>query len=151
MLSWNTLSQLPEAKICWVVPCRESLFMLSGCQVVAEAKKLSRALLWKWVAAKQSVISSLTESCLVFIVYCTYFCIINSTCWLYLSVAEPPLFYVAPAPDGQGPGANSGSDLLGSAPAPGKKRWLQAKRGGSRRLRLHTRKFFILIFQKVKY
>ena len=58
------------------------------------------------------------------------------------SVAEPPLFWSAPAPDGQGPGADSGScsDLLGSAPAPapgkkrqlqaaaaqGKKRWLQA-------------------------
>ena len=34
------------------------------------------------------------------------------------SVAEPPLFWAAPAPDGQGPGADSGSDLLGSAPAP---------------------------------
>ena len=34
------------------------------------------------------------------------------------SVAEPPLFWAAPAPDGQGPGADygSGSDLLGSAP-----------------------------------
>ena len=40
------------------------------------------------------------------------------------SVAEPPLFWAAPAPDGQGPGADS--DLLGSAPAPGKKRRLQA-------------------------
>ena len=38
------------------------------------------------------------------------------------SVAEPPLFWAAPAPDGQGPGADSGSDLLGSAP--GKKRQL---------------------------
>ena len=35
------------------------------------------------------------------------------------SVAEPPLFWAAPAPGGQGPGADSGSDLLGSAPAPG--------------------------------
>ena len=40
------------------------------------------------------------------------------------SVAEPPLFWAAPAPapapGGQGPGADSdsGSDLLGSAPAP---------------------------------
>ena len=57
------------------------------------------------------------------------------------SVAEPPLIWAAPAPDGQGPGADSGSDLLGSAPAPGKKR----------RLRLHTLKFFILSFQKVNY
>ena len=42
------------------------------------------------------------------------------------SVAEPPLFWAAPAPGCQGPGADSGSDLLGSAPAPGKKRRLQA-------------------------
>ena len=35
-----------------------------------------------------------------------------------ISVAEPPLFWAAPAPGGQGPGADSGSDLLGSAPAP---------------------------------
>ena len=44
------------------------------------------------------------------------------------SVSEPPLFWaaLAPAPGGQGPGADSGSDLLGSAPAPGKKRQLQA-------------------------
>ena len=57
---------------------------------------------------------------------------------IMLSVAEPPLFWAAPAPGGQGPGADSGSDLLGSAPAPapGKKRRL--------RLRLHTLKFFIL-------
>ena len=47
------------------------------------------------------------------------------------SVAEPPLFRAAPAPDGQDPGADSGSELLGSAPAPGKKRQFQ-----SRRLRL---------------
>ena len=46
----------------------------------------------------------------------------------YSSVAEPPLFWAAPAPapGRQGPGADSGSDLLGSAPAPGKKRRLQA-------------------------
>ena len=44
------------------------------------------------------------------------------------SVAEPPLFWAAPAPGGQGPGADSGSDLLGSAPAPGKKK---AAPGGS--------------------
>ena len=42
------------------------------------------------------------------------------------SVAEPPLFWATPAPDDQGPGADYGSDLLGSAPAPGKKRRLQA-------------------------
>ena len=54
------------------------------------------------------------------------------------SVAEPPIFWAAPAPDGQGPGADSGSDLLGTAPAPGK------KKGGSRRLRLHTLQIFIL-------
>ena len=42
------------------------------------------------------------------------------------SVAEPPLFRAAPAPDGQDPGADSGSELLGSAPAPGKKRQFQA-------------------------
>ena len=45
---------------------------------------------------------------------------------MYCSVAEPPLFWAAPVPDGRGPGADSGSDLLGSAPAPGKKRRLQA-------------------------
>ena len=38
------------------------------------------------------------------------------------SVAEPPLLWMTPAPDGQCPGADS--DLLGSAP--GKKRQLQA-------------------------
>ena len=47
------------------------------------------------------------------------------------SVAEPPLFWAAPASDGQGPGADSGADLLGLAPAPGKK-------SGSRRLRLRN-------------
>ena len=34
------------------------------------------------------------------------------------SVTEPPLFWAAPAPDGRGPVAGSGSDLLGSAQAP---------------------------------
>ena len=38
-----------------------------------------------------------------------------------ISVAEPPLFWVAPAPDGQGPRADSSSDLLGSAPGKKKK------------------------------
>ena len=61
------------------------------------------------------------------------------------SVAEPPLFWAAPAPDGRVSGADSGSDagsdLLGSVPAPGKKR----------RLRLHALQFFILSFQKVNY
>ena len=49
------------------------------------------------------------------------------------SVGEPPLFWAAPAPDGQGPGADSGSDILGSAPAQTYLggRHLQAKRGGS--------------------
>ena len=42
------------------------------------------------------------------------------------SVAKPPLFRAAPVPDGQDPGADSGSELLGSAPAPGKKRQFQA-------------------------
>ena len=51
------------------------------------------------------------------------------------SVKEPPLFWAALG--GQGPGADSGSNLLGSAPA-------LAKKGGSRRLRLHTLNFFIL-------
>ena len=45
--------------------------------------------------------------------------------YLFNSVAEPPLFWAAPAPDGQGPEADSSSDLLGSALAPGKKRRLQ--------------------------
>ena len=40
------------------------------------------------------------------------------------SVAEPPLFWAAPspAPEVQGPGADSGSDQIGSAPG---------KKGGS--------------------
>ena len=42
------------------------------------------------------------------------------------SVAEPPPSWAAPAPEGQDPGADSGSDLLGWARAPGKKRRLQA-------------------------
>ena len=44
---------------------------------------------------------------------------------LIISVAEPPLFWAAPAPEVRGPGADSGSDQIGSAPAPGKKRRLQ--------------------------
>ena len=39
--------------------------------------------------------------------------------WAGISVAEPPLYWAAPAPGGQGPGADSGSNLPGSAPAPG--------------------------------
>ena len=41
--------------------------------------------------------------------------------WVGISVAEPPLYWAAtaPAPGGQGPGADSGSNLPGSAPAPG--------------------------------
>ena len=42
------------------------------------------------------------------------------------SVAEPPLFWAAPAPEILGPGADSGSDLIGSAPVTGKKRRFQA-------------------------
>ena len=39
------------------------------------------------------------------------------------SVAEPPLFWAAPAPEFRGPGADScsGSDQIGSASAPGTK------------------------------
>ena len=33
-----------------------------------------------------------------------------------IRVAEPPLIWAAPAPGGQGPRADGGSDLLGSAP-----------------------------------
>ena len=51
------------------------------------------------------------------------------------SVAEPPLFWAAPVV--RGPGALSGSTKLGRLR-------LQAKKGGSWRLRLHTLKFFIL-------
>ena len=40
------------------------------------------------------------------------------------SVAEPLLFWAASAPEVRGPGA--GSDQIGSAPVPGKKRRLQA-------------------------
>ena len=42
-----------------------------------------------------------------------------------ISVAEPPHFWAAPAPEVRGPGANSGSDQIGSAPATGKKRRFQ--------------------------
>ena len=40
------------------------------------------------------------------------------------NVAEPPLFWAVPAPEVRGPGADfgSGSDQIGSAPTPGKKR-----------------------------
>ena len=58
-----------------------------------------------------------------------------------ISCAEPALFWVAPAPDGQGPRADSGSDLIGSTPAPGKKKAA---------LGPYT-KIFILSFQKVNY
>ena len=37
------------------------------------------------------------------------------------SVREPALFGAAPALEVRGPGADSGSDQIGSAPAPGKK------------------------------
>ena len=42
------------------------------------------------------------------------------------SVTEPPLFWAAPALEVLDPGANSGSNQIGSAPAPGKKRRLQS-------------------------
>ena len=48
----------------------------------------------------------------------------------YESVADPPLFLAAPAPEVRGPGVDYGSDQIGSAPAPGK------KNGGSRLLTL---------------
>ena len=37
---------------------------------------------------------------------------------VYSSVAEPPHVWAAPAPEVRGPGADSGSDLIGSSPAP---------------------------------
>ena len=40
-----------------------------------------------------------------------------------VSVAEPPLFWAAPAPDVRGPGADQAKK---AAPALGKKGWLQA-------------------------
>ena len=45
----------------------------------------------------------------------------------FSSVAELPLFWAAPAPapEAQGPRADSGSDPIGSAPAPDKKGRLQ--------------------------
>ena len=52
--------------------------------------------------------------------------------WIQISVAEPPFFWAVPAPaaEAQGPGADSGSDQIGSAltsaPVPEKK-------GGSRK------------------
>ena len=54
--------------------------------------------------------------------YSDYKVIVNS------SVADPQLFGAAPAPDGQVPGADSGSgsNLLWSAPTPVKKRRLEA-------------------------
>ena len=68
--------------------------------------------------------------------------------WIQISVAEPPFFWAAPAPaaEAQSPGADSGSDQIGSAltsaPVPEKK-------GGSRRLRLQTLKSVILSSKKV--
>ena len=35
----------------------------------------------------------------------------------YESVADPPLFLAAPAPEVRGPGVDYGSDQIGSAPA----------------------------------
>ena len=53
-----------------------------------------------------------------------------------ISVVELPLFWAAPAPEVRGPGADSGSDRIGSAPAPAQ--------GKNRRLLLHALKFLIL-------
>ena len=53
---------------------------------------------------------------MVFLLFFTSFPLCESV--LVASVAEPPIFWAAPAPGGQGPAADSGSDLLGSAPAP---------------------------------
>ena len=39
----------------------------------------------------------------------------------YASVAEPPLFLAAQAPEVRGPGVDYGSDQIRSAAAPGKK------------------------------
>ena len=57
-----------------------------------------------------------------------------------------PFFWEAPAPKVQGLGADSNSDQIGLAPAPTKfdRLRLQAKKGGSKRLWLHTLKFVIL-------
>ena len=54
---------------------------------------------------------------------CTLECFVNY--FVLISVAEPTLFWAAPALEVRGPGADSGSDQIGSAPAPGKKRRLQ--------------------------
>ena len=66
---------------------------------------------------------------------------------LVVSVAEQPLFWAAPAPEVRGPGADSGfgSDQIGSAPALTKlgRLRLQAKKGASRPLQLHTLTVFI--------
>ena len=61
---------------------------------------------------------------------------------LYCKVAETPLFWAALDLEVWGPGADSGSDQIGSAP--GKKR-------RSMRLWLHALKFFILSSYKVNY
>ena len=53
-----------------------------------------------------------------------YFNLTNEVGRPYSSVAEPPLFWAAP--EVLGPGADSGFDQIWSAPAPGKKRRLQA-------------------------
>ena len=60
------------------------------------------------------------------------------------SVAEPPLFRAAPAPDGQDPGADSGSELLGSAPAPGKKRQFQAAPASIQCCRAGRSRYFLV-------
>ena len=60
---------------------------------------------------------------------------------LIMQCSEAATFLGGPAPEVQGPGADSSSDQIGSAPAP-------TKLG---RLRLHTLKFAILSSYKVNY
>ena len=50
----------------------------------------------------------------------------NRQCSVVYSVAKPPLFWAVPAPEAQGPGADSCSEPFGSAPAPDNKGRLQA-------------------------
>ena len=57
---------------------------------------------------------------------------------MHVSVAEPPLFWAAPAPDVRGPVADSGSRQK-------KRLWLQTKKGGSWRLRLRLLTLIFLI------
>ena len=63
---------------------------------------------------------------------------------IFSDIAKPTLFWAAPAPEALGPGSDSGSDLIRSAPAP-----VQTKKGCSG-LRFQTQKFVILSCKKVK-